>query len=65
MLSGALFGGVHYFGIPGGLIGVALAGFLGWLLAKSITETRGVFWAWSLHFLQDLVIFTAVFATTI
>jgi uncharacterized protein len=64
ILSGALFGGLHYFGIPGGLIGVALAGFLGWLLTKSITETRGVFWAWSLHFLQDLVIFTAVFATT-
>lgn len=65
ILSGALFGGVHYFGIPGGPIGVALAGFLGWLLTKSITETRGVFWAWSLHFLQDLVIFTAVYATTI
>ena len=57
ILSGVLFGGVHYFGIPGGLIGVALAGFLGWLLTKSITKTRGVFWAWSLHFLQDLVIF--------
>lgn len=65
ILSGVLFGGVHYFGIPGGFIGVVLAGFLGWLLTKSITETRGVFWAWSLHFLQDLVIFTAVFATTI
>ncbi|MDQ2913205.1 MAG: CPBP family intramembrane metalloprotease [Chloroflexota bacterium] len=64
ILSGVLFGVLHYFGIPGGLIGVALAGFLGWLLTKSITETRGVFWAWSLHFLQDLVIFTAVFATS-
>ena len=38
----ALFGGVHWFGVPGGIGGVALAGFLGGLLAKSIVETRGI-----------------------
>jgi len=36
-----------------------MAGFLGWLLARSVVDTRGMFWAWFLHFLQDVVIFTA------
>lgn len=61
LTSAAIFGIVHYFGTPGGLPGVALAGFLGWLLAKSIVETRGVFWAWFIHFLQDVVIIGGMF----
>ena len=61
LASAALFGGVHYFGTPGGFAGVAMAGFLGWLLAKSVVETRGIFWAWFIHFLQDVVIFGALF----
>ncbi len=60
--SGILFGSVHYFGTPGGLLGVFVAGFLGWLLAKSILETKGFFWAWFIHFLQDIVIITAMLA---
>jgi hypothetical protein len=63
LASAALFGGVHYFGTPGGLIGVAMAGFLGWLLAKSIVETRGVFWAWFIHFLQDVIIISGLILT--
>jgi hypothetical protein len=59
-LSGILFGTVHYWGNPGGVPGVSAAGFLGWLLAKSIIETRGIFWAWLIHFLQDVVIFSAI-----
>lgn len=62
LASGALFGVAHYWGVPGGLPGVAAAGFLGWLLAKSIGETGGLGWAWFLHFLQDVVIFSALFA---
>lgn len=36
-----------------------MAGLLGWLLAKSVVETNGIFWAWFIHFVQDIVIFSA------
>tara|TARA_R100001369_G_scaffold35799_1_gene61126 strand:+ start:111 stop:818 length:708 start_codon:yes stop_codon:yes gene_type:complete len=62
VISGVLFGSVHYWGTPGGIIGVIVAGFLGWFLAKSILETKGFFWAWFIHFLQDIVIITAMLA---
>ncbi len=58
--SGALFGIIHYWGNPGGIAGLLVAGFLGWFLAKSILETKGFFWAWFIHFLQDVVIITAI-----
>ncbi len=58
--SAAIFGGVHYFGTPGGVPGVLMAGFLGWLLAKSVLETKGFGWAWFIHFLQDVVIIFAL-----
>lgn len=58
--SAGIFGGVHFFGTPGGIIGVLMAGFLGWLLAKSMLETRGIGWAWFIHFLQDVVILFAM-----
>ena len=61
--SAALFGLVHYWGTPGGIPGALAAGFLGWLLTKSILETRGIFWAWLIHFLQDVIILTAIFIT--
>ena len=51
------FGIMHFYGVPYGVIGVVLAGFLGWLLAKSMQETRGIFWAWFIHFWQDVWIF--------
>ncbi len=60
-ISGAVFGAVHYWGSPGGIAGVMAAGFLGWLLAKSILETKGIFWACLIHFLQDVIIFSALF----
>ena len=59
--SALIFGIPHFFGIPGGIPGSLMAGFLGWLLAKSIVETEGVFWAWFIHFLQDVIIFSALF----
>jgi len=56
-MMAAFFGIWHYYGIPYGIVGVILATFLGWLLGKSLLETRGLFWAWFLHFLQDIWIF--------
>jgi hypothetical protein len=58
LLMAAFFGIFHYYGIPYGIIGVIMAGFLGWILGKSMLETRGFFWAWFIHFLQDVMIFT-------
>lgn len=57
LLMAAFFGIWHYYGIPYGIIGVLMATFLGWLLGKSMLETGGLFWAWFLHFLQDVLIF--------
>ncbi len=62
-ISAIIFGIVHYWGSPGGIAGMLAAGFLGWLLAKSILETKGIFWAWLIHFLQDVIILTALFWT--
>lgn len=58
--SAGLFGTVHFWGTPGGIFGILFAGFLGWFLAKSIIETKGIYWAWLIHFLQDVVIFSAM-----
>lgn len=60
-LGAAVFGTVHYFGNPGGISGVLMAAFIGWFLAKSMLETRGFFWALAIHFLQDVIIFSALF----
>ena len=59
-VSALLFGSVHYWGSPGGILGVLVAGFLGWFLTKSILETKGVFWAWWIHFLQDIIIISVM-----
>jgi Type II CAAX prenyl endopeptidase Rce1-like len=58
LLVSAYFGIGHYYGVPYGLIGVAMAFVLGWLLGRSMLETRGLFWAWFLHFWQDVWIFS-------
>lgn len=57
-LMAVFFGVWHFYGIPYGVTGVLLATFLGWLLGKSMLETRGMFWAWFIHFLQDVLIFS-------
>lgn len=54
----ALFFGIgHFYGVPYGIVGVLMASFLGWLLGKAMVETRGFFWSWFIHFLQDVAIF--------
>ncbi len=58
MLTTYFFGIGHFYGVPPNIYGVALAGFLGWFLGKSILETRGFTWAWLIHFLQDILVFS-------
>jgi membrane protease YdiL (CAAX protease family) len=58
LLTATYFGLAHYYGVPYGVIGVLMAGLLGWLLGKSMLETKGFFWAWLIHFLQDVMIFS-------
>jgi uncharacterized protein len=58
LLMAVFFGLGHYYGIPYGVIGVLMAALLGWLLGKAMLETKGFFWAWFIHFLQDALIFT-------
>jgi hypothetical protein len=59
VVSAVAFGVPHLRGMPNGIVGALMAGLLGWLLAKSVVETNGIFWAWFIHFLQDVVIFSA------
>ncbi len=60
LISGVVFGAPHYFGMPSGVVGALMAGFLGWLLAMSLVETQGLFLAWTIHFVQDVVIITSM-----
>jgi hypothetical protein len=34
-----------------------MAGLMGWILAKSMIETKALGWALFIHFFQDVVIF--------
>jgi membrane protease YdiL (CAAX protease family) len=65
LASAAIFGVPHFFGVPGGILGALMAGFLGWLLAKSVAESEGMFWAWLIHFLLDVIIFGGLFLVTL
>lgn len=49
----ACFGIVRFYDI----IGVLLAWFLSWILARSMLETRGLTCAWFIHFVQDELVF--------
>lgn len=60
ILSAFIFGIPHYFGVPGGVVGALMAGFMGWFLARSIQETKGIGLAVLIHFFQDVVIFTSL-----
>ena len=52
---------MHYFGIaPKSLPGMLMAACIGFFLTKFILETRGFFWAWLVHFAQDVVIIGAL-----
>jgi membrane protease YdiL (CAAX protease family) len=56
-LTAIFFGLAHYYGQPSGWLGVAMATIAGFIWGKSMLETRGMGWAFGIHFVQDLVIF--------
>jgi hypothetical protein len=57
LLSAAVFGIAHLRGMPGGIGGAFAAGLLGFVLSRATLETHGIATAWSVHFLQDVLIF--------
>lgn len=61
--TSVLFGIAHFGGHPSGLSGVIMAAFFAWVVARSMVDTRGLGWAWSLHFVQDVIIFLMVTMT--
>lgn len=61
LISGIIFGIAHFQGVPNGLVGIILSGVLGYILSKSVYETQGIFWAWLIHFLQDVLIFSSLY----
>ena len=57
-MTAVFFGLAHYLrGSPGLLPGFLMVTFLGFIMAKSMVETRGSFWAWFIHFVQDVVVY--------
>jgi membrane protease YdiL (CAAX protease family) len=60
LVSAAFFGVAHYYGAPSGAIGVVMSSVLGWFMARAMVDTRGFLAPWIIHFLQDVVIFSAI-----
>ncbi len=65
IISAISFGLPHYFGWPSGFVGVILSSVLGYILCKVTIETKGLSIAWTIHFIQDIIIFTALFMMNI
>ncbi|PZR71324.1 MAG: hypothetical protein DLM73_16120 [Chthoniobacterales bacterium] len=63
-LTAFLFGLGHFYGQPSGPIGVVMAGIAGWIWARSMIETRGFVWAFFIHMVQDIVIFSFLAVST-
>jgi len=59
---GLIYGVTQYWSAPGGFLGVITGAALGWFLAKSVLETRGLFWAWLIHFVRDVVVYSSFFS---
>jgi len=60
LINVVFFGLAHWlYGSPPGLVGFAMTGFLAFLMGKSILETKGLAWAWFIHFVPDVVIFAS------
>ncbi|MFP7834484.1 CPBP family intramembrane glutamic endopeptidase [Marisediminicola sp. LYQ134] len=54
-MGSIVFGVSHYWGVtPNGIVGALMSIFLGFVLAKSIQETKGFFWAFVIHFMLNI-----------
>jgi len=58
LLAATFFGIGHFYGVPSGIVGVMATTFFGWILGRSMLETRGIFWPWFIHFWADVVVFS-------
>jgi hypothetical protein len=56
-VSATIFGLGHWNGLPSGTAGVLMTWVFGYLAAKAMVETKGMFWPWFMHALPDCVIF--------
>lgn len=59
-MTSVRFGLGHWFGRPSGPLGALGSTLLGLMLGKSMLETRGMLWAWLVHFTLDVVIFSVL-----
>ena len=64
LMTSALFAFGHWFGHPSGPVGVGMAFLAGFVLAKSMLDTRGSGWAWFMHAVQDVLIFSFLVMAT-
>ena len=55
-LAALYFGIGHYYYY--GIIGVLVTSLFGWILGRSMLQTKGLFWPWFIHFWADVVIFS-------
>ncbi len=56
VMGSIVFGVFHYWGVaPNGVGGALMSAALGFFLATSIQETKGFFWAFTIHFMLNLV----------
>ena len=61
IIAALFFGIAHYYGAPGGVLGVFMSILLGWFMCRSMYETNGFLSSWIIHFMQDVVIFSTIF----
>lgn len=60
-MAAVLFGLSHYIGgIPSGVPGVVITALLGWFFGRCMVDSRGFFWPWLFHAVQDIIPFTVM-----
>lgn len=60
LITSTIFALGHFYSFPNSIVGVLISFILGYFLSKSMLETKGFCWAWFIHFLQTVVIFSFI-----